>query len=91
MISQRNPLIAALVVETLSGAEVPQEGCLAQVHECAERLDRGGFRKIAMFVEDCGCHSRSPKPRVKGARCEERQGEAMAKPTHTHQTMMVVF
>ena len=40
MICQRNPPIVTLVVETLSGAEVPQEGCLAQVHECAERLDR---------------------------------------------------
>ena len=51
MISQRNPTIAALVVETLSGAEVPQEGCLAQVHECAERLDREGFHWRPSWVE----------------------------------------
>ena len=43
MISQRNPTISSLVVERLNDAEVTQEGCLAQLHECTERLNSEGF------------------------------------------------
>ena len=37
MISQRYPTIAAFVVVSLGGADVTQEGCLGQVHECRVR------------------------------------------------------
>ena len=42
MISQRNPNVADLVEERMSG-EGPPESCLGQLRECAQQLDHEGF------------------------------------------------
>ena len=44
MIGQRNPTVAHEVVASLSGDAALVEDCLAQPHECAQTLDREGFR-----------------------------------------------
>ena len=61
MIAQRNPDVADLIVSTFAKHPGPAEGCLAELHGAAARLDSEGFRDRPSW-EDFRNGERPPEP-----------------------------